>query len=247
MKKKKILVICPYPENMAPSQRLKFEQYYKHFREEGYELEVHSFISNNFFSIIYKGGNFFKKTWYTIRGYWNRIVDLFRLRKYDIVYLHLWATPFGPPIFEWMVRKLSRKMIYDIDDLIYLKDVKSRSHPVVTLIKGRNKPIYLMKAADHVITCTPYLDQFVRKYNQHTTDISSTINTDLYRPKTDYSAKENFVIGWSGSHSTSKYLHLLDEVFVELAKERSFKLLVMGDPNFKSDGVEVEALPWKEE
>jgi glycosyltransferase involved in cell wall biosynthesis len=103
-----------------------------------------------------------------------------------------------------------------------------------------------MKSADHVITCTPYLDSFVRKYNQNTTDISSTINTDLYRPKTDYSVKEKFIVGWSGSHSTSKYLHLLDDVFRELAKTHSFKLLVMGDENFSLEGVEVEALPWKE-
>ena len=55
------------------------------------------------------------------------------------------------------------------------------------------------------------------------------------------------MIGWSGSHSTSKYLHLLDNVFRDLAKEYSFKLLVMGDAGFSLDGVEVEALPWKEE
>jgi glycosyltransferase involved in cell wall biosynthesis len=54
------------------------------------------------------------------------------------------------------------------------------------------------------------------------------------------------VIGWSGSHSTSKYLHLLDEVFQELAKKSNFKLVVMGDANFKVPGVEVEAVEWDE-
>jgi glycosyltransferase involved in cell wall biosynthesis len=104
-----------------------------------------------------------------------------------------------------------------------------------------------MKTADHVITCTPYLDQFVRKYNLNTTDISSTINTSIYRPRKDYNIKDKFIIGWSGSHSTSKYLHLLDEVFQQLTKEFTFKLLVMGDENFILDGVDVEAIPWKEE
>ena len=172
---------------------------------------------------------------------------MFQLHKYDIVYLHLWATPFGPPFFEWLIRKLSEHIVYDIDDLVYLKDVKSKAHPLVTLIKGRKKPIYLMKTADHVITCTPYLDKFVRKYNQNTTDISSTINTDVYQPKTDYRINEKPVIGWSGSHSTSKYLHLLDPVFQELAKNYPFKLLVMGDADFRIKGVEVEAIAWKEE
>ena len=243
---KKILFVCPYPENVAPSQRLKFEQYYPYFREEGYEVEVDSFISKSFWKIVYSPGFFFKKSIHTILGYWRRFFLLFTLRNYDVVYIHLWVTPFGAPIFEWLYRTVSKKMIYDIDDLIYLGNTQNISNRIVTILKGRRKPIYLMKTADHVITCTPYLDQFVRRYNDHTTDISSTINTNLYRPKTCYDVKGKFVIGWSGSHSTSKYLHLLDDVFKELARKYLFKLVVMGDAGFTLNGVEIEAVPWNE-
>lgn len=245
--KGRILFVCPYPRNVAPSQRLKFEQYYQHFREAGYEIETTSFISSSFWKVIYKPGNFLKKIAYTVSGYFGRFYYLFRLSRYDIVYIHLWVTPFGAPIFEWLYRKFSRKIIYDIDDLIYLSDVKSKAHPFVNIIKGRRKPLFLMKMADHVITCTPHLDNFVRQFNVQTTDISSTINTDIYRPKQNYNVQDKFIIGWSGSHSTSKYLHLLDDVFKDLAKKHSFKLVVMGDPSFALDSVEVEALPWNEE
>lgn len=244
--KKRILFVCPYPENVAPSQRLKFEQYYPYFREAGYEVKTTAFISESFWKIIYKKGNFAGKAWYSFTGYVRRIFTLLTIRRYDVVYIHLWVTPFGPPVFEWLYTRLSRKVVYDIDDLVYLGNVKSRAHPLVTLIKGRKKPLFLMRAADHVVTCTPYLDEFVRKFNPYTTDISSTINTELYRPKGDYSVKDTFVIGWSGSHSTAKYLHLLDKVFQDLARTHSFRLLVMGDPGFQLEGVEVEALPWKE-
>jgi L-malate glycosyltransferase len=246
MKMKRILFVCPYPENVAPSQRLKFEQYYPHFHDAGYEVVTSSYISPSFWKIIYKKGNFVAKGWYSLTGYLKRIADLLRLRKYDIVYVHLWVTPFGPPVFEWLFRKIARKLVYDIDDLVYLKNVESKAHPLVTLIKGRKKPLFLMKTADHVITCTPYLDQFVRKFNKNTTDISSTIDTNKYLPKKDYGESGKIIIGWSGSHSTSKYLHLLDDVFRDLARSFSFKLLVMGDENFTLDGVEVEAIPWKE-
>jgi L-malate glycosyltransferase len=246
MKKKRILFVCPYPENVAPSQRLKFEQYYPHFREAGYEVVTSSYISSAFWKIIYKKGNFTAKAWYSLTGYLKRIADLFRLGQFDIVYVHLWVTPFGHPVFEWLYRKASRKLVYDIDDLVYLKNVESKAHPLVTLIKGREKPLFLMKAADHVITCTPYLDEFVKKFNSHTTDISSTIDTEKYIPKKDYAVPGKVTIGWSGSHSTSRYLHLLDDVFRDLARSYSFKLLVMGDENFSIDGVEVEAIPWNE-
>jgi glycosyltransferase involved in cell wall biosynthesis len=246
MAQKKILVICPYPEDVAPSQRLKFEQYYPHFKAAGYSITISPFISRGFFSVIYKKGYFFQKAFYTIAGYFKRLGNLFQLHRYDIVYLHLWATPFGPPFFEWMIRKLSRRIVYDIDDLVYLKNVKSNAHPLVTLIKGRNKPIYLMKHADYVITCTPYLDAFVRKYNQHTIDISSTVDTDArYQPV----AHSNGIVtlGWSGSLSTSKYFYLLQDVLRELASRYRIKILVIGDDSVRIDGLDIEALPWKEE
>jgi glycosyltransferase involved in cell wall biosynthesis len=247
MKARKVLFVCPYPENVAPSQRLKFEQYYPHFREAGYQVDVSSFIQPAFWKIIYRKKHFTKKVYYSFLGYLRRIQDLLRLRQYDVVYVHLWVTPFGPPLFEWLFKRIARKVIYDIDDLVYLKGAKSQTHPIMNIIKGRSKPIFLMKHADHVITCTPYLDSFVRKFNQNTTDISSTINTATYKPKTTYQVADVLTIGWSGSHSTALFLHELDSMFQELAKEINFKLLVMGDPSFHIPGVNVEALPWKEE
>ncbi len=245
---KKILVLCPYPEHVAPSQRLKFEQYYPSFREAGYEVTVSPFISETFWGIIYKKGNFIRKALYSMGGYLRRLKDLFRIRNYDVVYVHLWVTPFGPPFFEWLVRRFAKKIIYDIDDLVYLKNTSSSTNPIVSLIKGAGKPLKLMKVADHVITCTPYLDEFVRKYNTHTTDISSTINTDLYRPRKDYALKDGkAVLGWSGSHSTSRYLSLLEPVFKKLKEEGyAFRLLVMGDAQFSMPGIETEAIAWKE-
>ncbi len=246
---KKVLFMVPYPFDKAPSQRLKFEQYYPYFEQNGFTLKHRSFVSEAFWQVIYKKGHWFSKFRYTLSGYLHRITDLFRIRQYEVVYIHLWATPFGFPVYEWLVCLLAKRVIYDIDDLVYLADSKSHVNKMVAGLKGRNKPIFLMKKADHVITCTPYLDTFVRKYNDRTTDISSTINTVNYRPKTDFGFRENLpVLGWSGSHSTSKYLHLLEPVFRRLKEEGVlFKLLVMGDAGFSIDGLNVEALPWKEE
>lgn len=246
MATKKILVICPYPENTAPSQRLKFEQYYPLFRAAGYEIDVSPFISKGFFSVIYKKGYFLPKLFHTIAGYVRRVADLFRLHRYDIIYLHLWATPFGPPVFEWLIRKFAGRIVYDIDDLVYLKNVESKAYWLVTFIKGRKKPIYLMKVADHVITCTPYLDQFVRKFNPNTTNISSTVDTEVrYRPLYEYQ-REIVTLGWSGSLSTSKYFYLLTNVLKRLAANHRFNILVIGDSNVKIEGLEIAAIAWNE-
>ncbi len=243
---KKILVICPFPENEVPGQRLKYEQYFDSWREAGFEITVKPFVSEKFMKIIYKPGNFHLKFIYTIIGYLKRFILFFSLNKYDVVYSFLWVTPFGPPIFEYFVCKFSRKLIYDIDDLVFLKH-SSSANKFISFLKGKSKPILLMKKANHVITCTPFLDEFVKQYNKKTTDISSTVDTEnRYIPINTYKNNHQIIIGWSGSHSTSKYLYLLKDVLVKLSKIVDYKLIVMGDPNFYIEGVNIEAIKWEE-
>ncbi|HEY6502871.1 MAG TPA: glycosyltransferase family 4 protein [Chitinophagaceae bacterium] len=246
MKRKKILVLCPHPVGYVPGQRLKYEQYFDHWKANGFDITVSSFMSERMQRIVYKKGYFFEKIFWTFCGYCKRVFDLFRIRRYDLVYSFLWITPFGPPLFEWMVSGLAKKMIFDIDDLVYMKNERADKW-YTRLFKGRDKPVYLMKKADHVITCTPYLDEFVRKFNTNTTDISSTINTITYIPVNKYENTGTITLGWSGSHSTIRYLTLLHPVLKELKKEFDFKLLVMGDAGFLMEGIDVEAHAWTEE
>lgn len=243
---KKVLVLCPYPENAAPTQRLKYEQYFPAFRGHGYSITVSPFMSRRLWAIVYKKGRLWEKTFWVVVGYLRRILDLFRIPLYDGVYVSLQVTPFGGAFFERLVRLLAKGMIYDIDDLVFLGKT-SKANRVTAFLKRPEKYFYLMAASDHVITCTPYLDSVVRKYNPRTTDISSTIRTDDYVPVNPYSNEKPLVLGWSGSHSTAPYLHLLDSVLKKLAGRHRFTLKVIGDPGFRIDGVNVKARAWREE
>jgi glycosyltransferase involved in cell wall biosynthesis len=245
-KAKRIIFLCPYPFDKAPSQRLKYEQYFPYFIANGWQITISSFISENFWKIIYKKNHYLAKIIYTIYGYFRRIRDLFRIRKFDVVYVHLWVTPLGLPVFEWLISKLSKKLIYDIDDMVFLGH-SSEANKIIVKVKGTKKMILLMKKSNHVITCTPYLDQFVRQYNEKTTDISSTINTKIYIQRTDYSLNDIPILGWSGSYSTSKYLKILEPIFISLLnKGIKYQVLVIGDENFHfSDSrIPFTAIPW---
>ncbi len=243
---KKILIFCPNPVGYAPAQRLKYEQYFSHWQKNGYEITVKPFFSERVQQVLYKKGFLFMKLYGTLAGYTNRFLQLFSIPKYDIVYTCLWVTPFGPSFFEWATCKLAKKVIYDIDDLVFLKQKKAEPWYAYYL-KGRKKPVFLMKNADHIITCTPYLDQFARQYNQNTTDISSTINTDTYIPVNTYSNAGKITLGWSGSHSTVRMLRLIIPALLELRKKVDFKLLVMGSTDFAVPGLETEVYEWREE
>lgn len=242
-REKKILFLSPYPINKAPSQRLKYEQYYPLFEEEGFRIFTSSFMDEKLWDFIYRKGFFINKFLGILRGYLRRLKDLFRISEYDIVYVHLWVTPIGNAFFEFLVRRLAKKMIYDIDDMIFLGH-SSNANSKLSFLKGKLKTIYLIKYADHVISCTPKLDEFVRRYNSKSTDISSTIDTDIYLPKKDYQLHSPIIIGWSGSHSTSKYLHLLRGVLVHISKEHSIILKVIGDASFVMEDIKCISREW---
>lgn len=245
-RKKKILVICPHPVDVAPGQRLKYEQYFGYWRQHGYEVTVSPFFSKRMQSILYNKSNKLEKTWWVLRAYVKRIVGLFSLKDYDLVYIFLWVTPFGYPLMERLYATVNPNIVYDIDDAIFIKS-KSLVNRSIDFIRGRSKPFFLMKKARHVIACTPFLTEVAASYNNHVTDISSTINTETYQPVNSYSNDHKLVLGWSGSHSTAPFLYLLKDVLLELNRLKPFKLLVMGDASFKIEGLDMEALPWSVE
>ncbi len=242
---KRLLVVCPHPENVVPGQRLKYEQYFDHWRANGYEVVVSPFMTRRFQAIVYERGRILEKVFWVGWGYLRRIRDLLRLPLYDGAYIFLWVTPLGLPFFEGLFSLAARQFVYDIDDMVFLGH-SSEANRFIQVLKGRRKMPFLMGRADHVIVCTPYLEAFVQRYNPKTTDISSTIDTDRYFPVNPYSNDRPLTLGWSGSHSTAKYLHLLDDVLKEMGRESDFRLKVIGDPGFSMEGIEVDAQEWRE-
>jgi hypothetical protein len=157
--------------------------------------------------------------------------------------VHLWALPFGPPWFEEFLARRGVKLIYDIDDLIYLPRA-SAANQFVRAFRQRDRIVRMMRAASHVIVCTEYLRRFASDHSERVTSISSTINTDVYVPKRHTEDRERVTIGWSGSHSTAPFLHVIAPVLRELSRRFAVRLLVVGDGQFHMDGVSVDPRPW---
>ena len=122
-------------------------------------------------------------------------------------------------------------IVYDLDDLVHLAH-SSDANRFMRWLRGRGKFAEIARRAREVIVCTPYQELWARRYHERVTTISSTIDTDAYRPRSTRSLTEGVVIGWSGSHSTAPYLHRLDDVLRELQRSDGVELLVIGEPDF---------------
>ncbi|TAJ10897.1 MAG: glycosyltransferase family 1 protein [Nitrospirae bacterium] len=239
----RIHFLVPYPKDQAPSQHLKFEQYYDRFEQIGFEVIHDAFYSKALYRTLAKSallGKVAGVLWACIK----RLRSLWIAWRSDLVYISLEALPLGPPLMEWViVRILRRPMVYDIDDLIYLKKPGTRD-VLPNLVSRKWKVKCLMRMSRHVIVCTPHLEKVARSVNDRVTRISSTIDTEKYRPRTQYETVR-VTVGWSGSFSTSPYLHLLDNVLRALQQRYGAAIYVIGDANFSIPGVEVKAIPWR--
>jgi glycosyltransferase involved in cell wall biosynthesis len=239
-----ILVLCPHPPDRAPGQRLKFEQYYESWRAAGYEVDVRPFWSDRTWNVLYSHGHYAAKAIGMLDGYRRRIGDVFAARRADLVYLFLEAAPLGPPLFERVVRRSSVPVVFDIDDLVYLPHGSSANR-FMRWFRSRDKVPELISHAAHVVVCTHHLEEFARRFNDNVTDISSTIDTDTYVPRPHRERTSGVTIGWSGSHSTAPYLHLLDDVLTEVHRSDEIAIHVVGESTFDIPGLPVDARPWQ--
>lgn len=241
----KVLFIQPYPTEGA-SSRYRVEQYVPYLQKNGIKCVIRPFVSPGFYKILYKKGLYFKKILFFIQSSICRFFDMFLAIKADLIFIHLEAFPLGPPFLEYIfVRLLRKKIIYDLDDAIYMGK-SSPANKFLKYLKCPSKIEGIIKISSHVITCNEYLACYAEKYNKNVTTMHTSVDTERFKPM-HKAQKEDILIGWMGSHSTAKYLSELKDVFFKLSAKHKFIVKIIGageEYNFEIPGVNVIKLNW---
>lgn len=245
--KKKLLILCPYPHGTAASQRFRFEQYIPALEQSGFEVTQASFWDDATWSVLYQSGHYAQKIRGTITGFGRRLALALRSREYDYVFIHLEATPLGPPIVETLMMLLRRRLVYDIDDAIFMART-SRSNRFVSALRWRSKVGFVARHSYKVTAVNPFLEDWAKQFSESVILVPTTIDPDYHRPPADKALHPIPVVGWTGSHSTAPYLELLRPVLAELQSEHPFRLRVIcdTDPGF-SELEDYEFVRWREE
>jgi glycosyltransferase involved in cell wall biosynthesis len=231
---KKILFLVPYPLHESPSQRFRFEQYFTLLQDHGYTYTVQSFLNSSDWHVFFRVGGIFIKLKALAFGFSKRVIVLFKSPMYDFVFIHREAAPLGPPIFEWILAKiLQRKIVYDFDDAIWFTDRKNES-ALLKIGKWRSK-VGNICAWSHKVSCgNDYLREYAALFNKNVIYNPTTIDTEnLHNPalfKLTNSDPNKIRIGWTGSHSTLKYLNEIEDVLKKILRENPHvEFLVIAD------------------
>ncbi len=238
----KILFIVPYPLGAAPSQRFRFEQYFPILEKVGFKYVAKPFWNTVAWELLYKKGHFISKAFYLLTGFAHRFLTLFTLHQYHFIFIHREATPVGPPWFEWWCsRILNKKMVYDFDDAIWLKNT-SDANRMISWLKYHRKVASICRWSWKVSCGNDYLAHFASQFNHQVVINPTTIDTKYHVPNAQ--KKSELTIGWTGTHSTSKYLDLILPTITALRKKHHFRFLVISNlmPDAQCEGMQF--LPW---
>ncbi len=229
---KKILFLTPYPQDEAPSQRFRFEQYYSILESNGVSVTSRSFLTLKGWQVLYSSGNGLLKAFHVLWGYFRRVRHLFETLRADYVFVHREAAPLGPPIIEFVVAKIFRKrIIYDFDDSIWIPNT-SKQNSMASFWKWNGKVKSICKWSRCISVGNEYLAEFALIYNDRVYVVPTTIdNSKVGRgaPVTEVTT-----LGWTGTHSTLKYLEQIADEINPIIDDYGlkFKVICNQEPSF---------------
>lgn len=240
----KVLFLIPYPLNVTPSQRFRFEQYISFLRENKVGCKISPFIDDSTWKIFHQNGYWFKKSWGMFKGIFLRHILLLTVHKYDIIFIHRGVCLIGPAYFEWIISKvLKKKIVYDFDDAIWVNDV-SNANEKYSWLKFSNKIKNIISYSNTVIVGNEYLANYALENNQNVKIFPTTIDTTLYNP-IQKSHTDKIVIGWSGSVTTNKHFETLNEVLLKIThKYPHVEIAMISSAPLEKQSFKIKFIKW---
>lgn len=227
------MFLCQYPHGGSPGQRFRFEQYLPILEAHGFEVRQEPFLDAATTRIIHQPGHTARKVNGVLQGFVRRLALLREARDFDFVFVHLEAAPIGPPLIEAALFAMGKKVIYDIDDLIFVARTQ-RENRLAAPLRWRSKVAWTAKHAQRVVGVNPFLVEWARQHNPDVRLIPTTIDPSRHRPPPERSPTKVVTLGWTGTRTTAPYLDVVREALGELDRTHEFALRVVcdRDPGF---------------
>jgi glycosyltransferase involved in cell wall biosynthesis len=140
---------------------------------------------------------------------------------------------------------VARRLVYDVDDAVWLSGRQTMGHSMGFLKGARRKVRWLAERADHIIAGSEILAEYLGRYNEEVTVIPSLVDTTAYAVR-EHEHGASVTLGWIGSPTTAVYLHRLAPIIERFAMQspRPVRLIVVGGPAPRLTDVDVEQWAW---
>jgi glycosyltransferase involved in cell wall biosynthesis len=238
----RVLFLTRYPVAGA-SSRYRVYQYLPHLRALGVHCEVQPFMDEAMYALSFSPGRTLRKVWHTLLAVVRRVGAVRRHRGFHVVYMQRELLPFGPPLLERWLKRDGAHLVFDYDDALFIAKA-SRYNPLATLLRAPAKVFEIFAMVDLVVAGNDWLRDQAIAHGGRAVTVEVAEDTTRFAPK-NFGRGPEVVIGWLGSTSTVKYLHLIEPVLREVARRYPHvRFELMGGGEFEMAGVPWRLLPW---
>jgi len=242
----KVLFLTPTPLEGACT-RYRAYQYFPYLKSQGVECIFRPFMSEGFYKMMYSNGHYGKKLLRLAWSLFARTRELMTAERCDVVFIQREAMIIGPPVIEGFIGKILRRpIVFDFDDATFVPYISPTFGRALSKLRWFSKTDSILKYSAHVIAGNEYLKNYTLKFNGNVTIIPTVADTDRFAPsRVKHNAKKP-IVGWIGSHSSTRYLKTIVPVLNALARKYDFSVKIVGaNERFFIPGAEVMNQEWR--
>lgn len=237
-----ILMLTRY-SRLGGSSRLRFLEYIPYLIDAGFKVTFYPLFDNDYLEALYGNKNRFFSV---LKSYKNRLLNLFEISPFDLVFLEKEALPFIPYQIESFFLKRANILVVDYDDAVFHR-YDLHSNFIVRKILGK-KIDSIMRLADLVTVGSRYLGERAIKAGCSRVEyIPTVVDLKKYNIQVSHKEKSVVTIGWIGSPSTARYLKLIAKPLQKISEKIPIKCVAIGARQDQLIGTPFQALPWREE
>jgi glycosyltransferase involved in cell wall biosynthesis len=241
----KVLALAPYPDRAAAT-RFRLSQFVEPLGRRGIDLQIRPMMDDATFAVLYEPGRSRRVAIGLVLGAVRRLGDVRRARASDVVVVQREALVFGPPLLEWLIRRVfDCPVVLDLDDATWVGYDSPTYGRIGRWLKWPGKSDQLIKMATAVTCGNEVIQEHVVASGQRAIVVHPVVDTDRFCPVPG-DATAVPVIGWIGSHSTQPYVEELFGVLEDLSRTHRFRLRLVGVGSMTPPPtLNVEGVPWE--
>jgi len=237
------ILFLPQKSILGASSRVRVYQFLKILSSKDVQYDVISGSTENLDKKIVQSPSFIVKLQWFSYTFFARLFALFRIRKYDVIFLQKVSLPNIFPIVEILILLIGKKVVFDFDDAIY---TAHRPHGFLRRFFSDNNSISrIIEKSNRIIVSNKFLAQYAGKFNKNINIIPSSVDfSEFDNVVVEKKLNQKTVIGWIGSPSTKVYLEMLNTVFHKLSNKVEFVLKIIGVESISINNIDVIYKRW---
>jgi len=245
---KPIHLLClAYLNEENASARHRLYKYVRHVSDKKIKFDIFAPTDPSTYERFFVPWEKWGQCRYFICVFLNRFRAVWHAPKYDAVFVQraiLSEFFYDPPFFIFALWLLNRRIIYDIDDAIWIfppHSVRSASRILNTLSRWRF--YWDVRLSKGVIVSTEYIADHVKRINGNVKVIPTLVDVEDF-PVRELKVSRPVVIGWTGGPGNLIFLKTVEKPLAELASKYPIQLRIISSRTIDMDGIDVDFVRW---